>query len=519
MMKYTNQYTDLEHLELVAQRIVESGCNITAQYNDWVNSTFACASLGEQALEPYLSICSTYPGYKREECCQKFDNCLKTGNGSITIGTLMKMAQNAGIDTSLPRGRRQKSAKQQEQEQENRMQQMREMLKAHTEWRFNVWHQRPELRENNGDWRPVQDRDLDTYYCRLREQGVNVKLQDVKSIIFSRDFCDDFDACKSWLYGLKPWNPDTDVDYLHDFYVGHLEFGDPENEDFYDLMFKRWHVAMVGLMLERITENPQMPIFKGPQHIGKSFFARHILPPKLSIYRLEVSPSDRIDKDLVISLSESPFIMFDEISFGSNTKSEAFKYVVTSNRSYVRDAYARFRESRERRASLVATTNENNFIREVEGSRRYLVVDLKGTVDLDAFPLPYEGAYAQALYLLEHGFQPKPTQEESQRITTHNERFMESNDCEEAIRTFLKKPDGTEKAITMSAGDIMRELNFIGFRGREFSTNQIGKVMTKLGFEKKAFNGCRKYYVVKITIDAHSRSNEDDAKEFIPDVF
>ena len=25
------------------------------------------------------------------------------------------------------------------------------------------------------------------------------------------------------------------------------------------------------------------------------------------------------------------------------------------------------------------------------------------------FPLPYEGAYAQALYLLDHGFQPKPT--------------------------------------------------------------------------------------------------------------
>jgi predicted P-loop ATPase len=42
----------------------------------------------------------------------------------------------------------------------------------------------------------------------------------------------------------------------------------------------------------------------------------------------------------------------------------------------------------------VATTNEDRFIRDVQGNRRYLVVDLKGTVDLEAFPLPYEGAYA-----------------------------------------------------------------------------------------------------------------------------
>ena len=47
--------------------------------------------------------------------------------------------------------------------------------------------------------------------------------------------------------------------------------------------------------------------------------------------------------------------------------------------------------------------------------------------DLDAFPLPYEGAYAQALYLLDHGFQPKPTQEESQLISQHNRENKEDS--------------------------------------------------------------------------------------------
>jgi len=262
-----------------------------------------------------------------------------------------------------------------------------------------------------------------------------------------------------------------------------------------------------------------MPIFKGLQHIGKTYFVRHILPPELSDYRLEVGPSERIDKDFIISLSETPLILFDEISFGSNQKNEAFKYIVTSSRSNIRDSYARFRELRERRASLIATTNEDNFIRSTEGTRRYLVIDLKDTVDLDAFPLPYEGAYAQALYLLDHGFQPKPTHDESQLITDHNRRFEEPNDCEEAILTFLKLPDTLDNAESLSAGDIMRELSFKGFRGREYNSYSIGRAMKKLGYESKTIRGVNKYLVAKVDYDQHDRENKEDSKLFVPETF
>ena len=518
-MNSNKSYSELEHLELVARRITERGVDITCEYKDWITVTLACASVGEAAREAYHTICSQYAGYKREECDEKFDNCLSTGRGDVRLASLIQLAKDAGIDVTLPRGRRKKTEVQRQEEQQNRIQQMRDALKGYAQWRFNVWRQRPEVREQGQPWRPVQDRDLDTWYCRLKAQGLKVSAGDVKSLIFSRDFCPDYDACREWLDGLKPWNPDTDPDYLGDFYVGHLEFGDPDNEPFYDQMLKKWHVGMVALMLGRISENPQMPIFKGLQHIGKTYFVRHILPPELSDYRLEVGPSERIDKDFIISLSETPLILFDEISFGSNQKNEAFKYIVTSSRSNVRDSYARFREVRERRASLIATTNEDNFIRSTEGTRRYLVIDLKDTVDLDAFPLPYEGAYAQALYLLDHGFQPKPTHDESQLITDHNRRFEEPNDCEEAILTFLKLPDTLDNAESLSAGDIMRELSFKGFRGREYNANSIGKSMKRLGFESKTIRGVKKYLIAKVDYDQHDRENKEDSKLFVPETF
>ena len=437
----------------------------------------------------------------------------------VTLGTLMQAAKDAGIDINMPSGRRPKSQAEQEEEQRNRMSQMAEMLKQQAEWRYNTWRQRPEVKEDGQEWRPVQDRDLDTFYCRLLKDGLKVKQQDVKALIFSRDFCADYDAFAAWLNDLKPWNPDTDPDYLRDFYVGHMEFNDPENEDFYDRMLKKWHVGLVAQVLNLTNENPMMPIFKGKQHIGKTFFARHILPSSLRDYRLEVGPSERLDKDFVISLSETPLIIFDEISFGSSQKNEAFKYIVTSSRSNVRDAYARFRESRKRRASLIATTNEDNFIRNAEGSRRYLVVDLKDTVDLDNFPLPYEGAYAQALYLLDHGFQPKPDQEESQLISQHNNLYMEPNDCEEVLKTFLRKPEREEQGIALSAGDILTELGTMGHRGRAFNTSEIGKAMKRMGFESRRIAGYAKYLVVMIDPNIRHKENEADSKEFVPDIF
>jgi hypothetical protein len=133
--------------------------------------------------------------------------------------------------------------------------------------------------------------------------------------------------------------------------------------------------------------------------------------------------------------------------------------------------------------------------------------------------LPYEGAYAQALYLLDHGFQPKPTHDESQLITDHNRRFEEPNDCEEAILTFLKLPDTLDNAESLSAGDIMRELSFKGFRGREYNSVQIGRSMKRLGFESKTIRGVKKYLIAKVDYDQHDRENKEDSKLFVPETF
>lgn len=170
-------------------------------------------------------------------------------------------------------------------------------------------------------------------------------------------------------------------------------------------------------------------------------------------------------------------------------------------------------------ASLIATTNDEQFLRDTEGNRRYLVISLKETVNLNEHPINYDGAYAQAVYLLSQGEPIKPTKEESQLISEHNKRYLMPNDCEEVLKTFLRIPSEMDNTLAMTAGDILTELGWRGHRGRMFCTSEIGKAMKHMGFDSRRSNGTTKYLVVKIDPNTRKQENIDDAKEFIPDSF
>ena len=510
MRKTDFSMTDGEYFVLLCQRLCEAGANVAHDYADYIQLCLICVEYGTDGREWFHKLSSLDEKYDPKDCDFRFDNCTKTTRHDVKIGTLVEIAKKHGIDTSKPRGRRAKTDEEKREEQKNHMELAFRLLRQWAHWRFNTCLNRPEIEEPGGNWRPVNDRDLSTYYCRLKESGVKTSANDVAHIIFNRDFTSDYDPFRSYLDELPKWK-EGNPDFIQEFFIGHMEFGDPENLEFYAQMFRKWFVCMVALWIKKVKENPLMPVLYGPQHIGKTFFVRHILPPQLASYLNEVNPSAKVDKDFEISLAETPLMFLDEFSVNSLQKSEAYKYAITSSSSYRRDSYAHFRETRERKATLIAATNHDKFIMEAEGNRRYLAVNLVDTVNLNEHPLPYEGAYAQALWLLENGFDPKPTREESELISEHNLPYLMPNDCEEALRTFVRMPSEFDNAEAYSAGDLLRELNQRGFSGRGFKTVAIGRAMKNMGFESKKIHGTYKYNVVLADYDRQKRERIDDA--------
>ena len=98
------QTDDYAKAREVVERIVLAGIDLTDDYNDWFRIGSALAyGLGESGRELYHEVSCMSSKYNVAECDKKYDNCLRTGNGSITLGTFFQMAKDAGVDISASR--------------------------------------------------------------------------------------------------------------------------------------------------------------------------------------------------------------------------------------------------------------------------------------------------------------------------------------------------------------------------------------------------------------------------------
>ena len=495
-----NSFTEQEKLELYAQQIHDSGIDITSdQKNEWTQIAYACASQGEAGREPYQLICSNYPGYSREECDRHFSYCLKTSKNCVTLGSLVKIAKDHGLELKLPRGRRPMTPAEAEKKQANKFERMLDALKSFGQWRKNIWTKHLEIKESEDkDWREVTDDDDSTYITRLKLGGLSVSKQDMIDMASSRDFAQEYDACKEYLASLKPWEEFGSSDAIDDMFRTHLNLRDEDNADFIFLMLKKWFVNMVAMMLGLEDENPQMPVFEGSEHIGKSFVARRLLPPGLMSLKVEVSPAQQKDKDFLLTLSDTPLLLFDELEI-KGSEANTLKHAITSNDSYIRASFGRKSQKRKRRASLIATTNDRQFLPDMEGRRRFLVVSITGTEKWEMTAEDYAEVYAQAVHLVhDENFNYKPTKEEALHISELNRPHRIPNDCEAVLSTLLRKPQGMEKGVALSAGDIICLLRKKNLGGHGYSTVNIGKAMTNLEFASKSVHGYTKYLCIVI---------------------
>ena len=135
------------------------------------------------------------------------------------------------------------------------------------------------------------------------------------------------------------------------------------------------------------------------------------------------------------------------------------------------------------------------------------------TTNINDNPIDYDGAYAQAVYLLRNGYQPKPTREESMRIKEHNQAFMQMNDCEQALLTFVRQPEEYANVQIVTPGDLLQELNNRGFRGAPFNTNEIGRSLTRLGFKSKKTKRGKGYFLSTIDYDQQTRERKATAAD------
>lgn len=357
--------------------------------------------------------------------------------------------------------------------------------------RFNVIRRQCEIAwksAQDDSYRPITDRDENTLWCRMKKQGAEVRLMDIRNVLQS-EFVLPFHPFEDYFNSLPEWDG---VDYIGQLAQTVHVKGDAAC---FVEHFRKWFVGMVATLLDDRSVNHEILVFIGKQGNFKSTFFSLLLPPPLQMYFHVKMNHQHLTKDDMLTLSEFALICLEEIDELKNADLNQLKAMVTAKDISERAAYARNKEHRKHIASFCGTGNNPNFLTDPTGNRRWLVWQVEDIDNPHEHPFCYTGIYSQARALWKSGFRYWFDQDEIQVLNQQNREFEAPNPEEELLLTYFRPSFKGCKPVFMKVSEILERIN-AGIR-QSLSPHRLGIMLKKLGFTKCKHKGERGYLVVE----------------------
>ena len=394
-----------------------------------------------------------------------------TKQREATIRSCYKKTQEHGSWRLNRQGRKQKETSM------ITLPEIRQWLSQRVEVVYNlVTDQTMFMIKNTADWLQLDERVL----CSIRGQiaadtGKRVLKQDVRDVLNS-DFSRLSHPVREYVEALPAWDSRDRVKEL----CRHVSAQEPQ---YFEWTLHKWLVAAVATWMSDLSSNHEIFVLIGAQGIYKTTFFRHLLPPQLRMYFWENAHNSFSSKDDHLALAENCLVEIEEIDLQSPRDISELKALATSEKVKERRPYARFREEKHRLASFCGSGNQERFLSDETGNRRWLCHKVDHIDDPRTWGLDYDQLYAQLRDELRQGFRYWFDPDEQRRVERQNEAFRIESDEEQLIRSRLRRPSAGEKVTLMNSGMICQFLNG-GVVGRGLSTRKVGIIMTSLGFRK-----------------------------------
>ena len=364
---------------------------------------------------------------------------------------------------------------------------IREWLRQHVEVIYNVVTDISMWRLVGGDeWQQLDERVL----CSIRgkiadDTGKRVLKQDVRDVLNS-DFSRLYHPVREFVEALPAWDGKDRVKEL----CAHLTAEAVQNgqteqqaQELLHWALHKWLVASLATWMSDLTSNHEIFVLIGSQGIYKTTFFRHLLPPQLRMYFWENAHNSFSSKDDHLALAENCLVEIEEIDLQNPRDISELKALATSEKVKERRPYARFREEKHRLASFCGSGNQQRFLSDDTGNRRWLCFKVSHIDDPRTWGIDYDQLYAQLRDELRQGFRYWLDPGEQRIVERHNQAFRIESDEEQLIRSRLRPPHDGEKITLMNAASICQFING-GVVGRGLSTRKVGIIMTNLGFKK-----------------------------------
>lgn len=223
-------------------------------------------------------------------------------------------------------------------------------------------------------------------------------------------------------------------------------------------------------------------VLKGPQGLGKTRWVRSLMPKKyLTTFFKDGVQLDLSKKDDIIQSTSYWLCELGELG-GTMKKSDrdALKAWLTSTHDEFRTPYSRKAEKYPRRTFFACTVNDDQFLRDDTGSRRFVVLEVEKldhnhTIDIDLM-------WGEIMELLQHKARTYMSSEEIKFNNMRNKTYMVKSDEQLLIEEYLpiNQPEEQWGYITSTAiCDYIFEVHQKSIKPRA-----VGRALTALGYEQ-----------------------------------
>ena len=381
---------------------------------------------------------------------------------------------------------------------------IRQWLSEHVEVLYNVVTDQTMIQiMHKEEWIVVDDRILATLRSQIAiDTDKRVLKNDVYDVIKS-DFARLVHPVRDYLNNLPPWDGINRVAELsRHLHAEAVVPGQTDEEAQQALCWAlhKWHCAAVGTWLDDSVTNHEVFVLIGKQGIYKTTCFRFLLPPDLRSYFWENAHNAFSSKDDHIALSENCLTVIEEVEATGSHELSELKSLITSDIVKERRPYARFREAKHRLASFCATGNQQHFLTDDTGNRRWLCFKVSHIDDPRTWDINYPQLYAQLVQEFQAGFRYWFDAQDEQRVELLNQPFRVESDEEQLIHTRLRIPKEGEPVKLMNAATICQLLNG-GRVGFPLSSRKISMAMRKIGFAVRHTRNGTFYVVFEIPYD------------------
>lgn len=225
------------------------------------------------------------------------------------------------------------------------------------------------------------------------------------------------------------------VERMSEFFPTYL--GVPFNE-VTTLTTQIWLVGAVAKTYETECKFDFVLDLVGGQGTGKTTILQ-----KLGKKWYTDSITDLKDKDNFAIMLRSLIVNDDEMVATQNSKFEEIKKFVTAVHLEFRKPFDRRSERYPKNFIIARTTNEEEYLKDKTGERRFLPLFANPGTQLkhparDLEDVEVDLIWGEAVALYKNGFSFSLTKEQEELIGSHRERFQYKDDVEQAIETYLE---------------------------------------------------------------------------------